>query len=197
MAATASDPATPRARTDEELLAALAGDPTGALGLLYDRYAGLVYGLAMRLLGAPAEAEDLTQEIFLTLCSKCDYDPARGTLNAFLVTLTRSRAIDKIRARTRKTRALEHWGDALAPVAPIASPVDELSLAECSAHVRAALATLPEAQRRVLEMSYYRGLTQTEIADELAAPLGTVKSWTRKGLLKLRDTLAPLVGEAS
>ena len=179
------------------MVAALAVDPTGAIGLLYDRYAGLVYGLAMKALGAPAEAEDLTQEIFLTLCTKCDYDPERGSLTAFLVTLTRSRAIDKIRARTRKTRLLDHWGDAVAPSAPSASPLEELSLAESSTQVRAALATLPDAQRRVLEMSYYRGLTQIEIADELAAPLGTVKSWTRKGLLKLRDALAPLVGVAS
>jgi RNA polymerase sigma-70 factor (ECF subfamily) len=195
MAATAVDPAAPRAKTDAELFAALAVDPTGALGVLYDRYAGLVYGLAMRILSAPAEAEDLTQEIFLTLCTRRDYDPARGSLQAFLVTLTRSRAIDKIRKRTRKSRLLAHRADELVPSDPTVSPLEELSLAECSERVRAALTTLPEAQRRVIEMSYYRGLTQTEIADELAAPLGTVKSWTRKGLLKLRDTLAPLKGD--
>jgi RNA polymerase sigma-70 factor (ECF subfamily) len=197
MAATAADPALPRAKTDAEVVAALAVDQAGALGLLYDRHAGLVYGLAMKILGAPAEAEDLTQEIFLTLCTKCDYDPARGSLHAYLVTLTRSRAIDKIRNRTRKTRLLEHWGDEIVPREPVTSPLEELSLAESSERVRAALAVLPDAQRRVLEMSYYRGLTQLEIADELAAPLGTVKSWTRKGLLKLRDALGPLVGVPS
>src|ERR1051325_4239759 len=85
-----------RGETDAELLAALAVDQPRALGLLYDRYAGLVYGLAAKILGASPEAEDLTQEIFLTLCTKCDYDPSRGSLSAFLVTLTRSRAIDKI-----------------------------------------------------------------------------------------------------
>ena len=172
----------------------LAVDQTGALGALYDRYAGLVYGLALRILGAPSEADDLTQEIFLTLCTKCDYDPARGSLSAFLVTLTRSRAIDKIRARTRKTRFLEHWGGAVIPDDPIASPLDELSMAERSERVRAALADLPEAQRRVLEMAYYRGLSQTEIAAELDTPLGTVKSWARRGLFSLRDSLAPLEG---
>ena len=197
MTATAADPAVPRAETDAELLAGLAADQAGALGLLYDRYAGLVYGLAMRILGTPADAEDLTQEIFLNLCKHCDYDPARGSLNAFLVTLTRSRAIDRIRARTRKTRFLAHWGDEIVAGEPIASPLDQLSVAECSTHVRQALAALPETQRRVLEMSYYRGLTQTEIADELEAPLGTVKSWTRKGLLKLRDALEPILGGTS
>lgn len=188
------DSATTHGKTDAELLEALAVDRRAALGLLYDRYAGLVYGLAARILGASAEAEDLTQEVFLTLCTKCEYDPARGSLSAFLVTLTRSRAIDKLRARTRKTRFVRHWGDAVVPDAPGASPLEELSLAESSERVRAALATLPESQRRVLEMSYYRGLTQTEIAEELTAPLGTVKTWTRKGLLRLRDALAPLVG---
>src|SRR6185295_12616689 len=149
--------------TDAELLAALAADQTSALGALYDRYAGLVYGLAMRMLAVPSEADDLTQEIFLSLCTKCDYDPTRGSLSAFLVTLTRSRAIDKIRARARKSRALESWGETVADDA-VASPFEELSVAECSERVRAALADLPDAQRRVLEMAYYRDLSQTEIA---------------------------------
>ncbi len=183
-----------RAKTDAELLAALPVDPSAALGHLYDRYAGLVYGLAMKILGAPPEAEDLTQEIFLTFCTKCDYDPTRGSLGAFLVTLTRSRAIDKIRARARKERLLEHLGGTTIPDVPVASPFEELSIAECSDRVRGALADLPETQRRVLEMAYYRGLSQTEIAAELATPLGTVKGWARKGLASLRETLAPLVG---
>lgn len=194
MAATPLDPAVAQAKTDGELFAALAVDRSGALGALYDRYAGLVYGLAMKILGAPSEAEDLTQEIFLTLCTKCDYDPARGSLSAFLVTLTRSRAIDKIRARTRKTRFLENWGEAVIPDDADASPLEQLSIAECSVRVRAALADLPETQRRVLEMAYYRGLSQSEIAVELEAPLGTVKSWARRGLFSLRESLAPLAG---
>ena len=193
MAATPSDTAASLAK-DAELIAALAVDQSSALGGLYDRYAGLVYGLAMKILGTQAEAEDLTQEIFLSLCSKCDYDPARGTLSAFLATLTRSRAIDRIRARTRKTRFLDALGEAPATEDPIASPLEELSIAECSERVRAALAALPETQRRVLEMAYYRGLSQTEISAELDTPLGTVKSWARRGLFSLRESLAPLAG---
>jgi RNA polymerase sigma-70 factor, ECF subfamily len=188
----------PRAETDAELVAALAVDQSSALGRLYDRHAGLVYGLAMKILATPSEAEDLTQEVFLSLCTKCDYDATRGSLSAFLVTITRSRAIDKIRGRQRKVRLLEQWGDAVIPDEPVASPLEELSTAECSARVRAALANLPEAQRRVLEMSYYRDLSQTEIAAELEKPLGTVKSWARKGLLGLRDSLLrdPLTSSA-
>jgi len=180
--------------TDAELLAALAVDPPRALGALYDRYSGLVYGLAMRILGTPSEAEDLTQEIFLTLCGKCDYDPARGSLSAFLATLTRSRAIDKIRAGTRKTRFLERWSERPLADDPPASPPEMLSVAESSARVRAALDGLPEMQRRVLEMAYYRGLSQSEIATELDTPLGTIKSWARRGLFSLRESLAPLAG---
>lgn len=179
---------------DAELLAALAVDREKALGALYDRYAGLVYGLAMKVLGAPSEAEDLTQEIFLTFCTKSDYDPARGSLSAFLVTLTRSRAIDRIRARSRKTQFLDRWGDEFGPEGSVASPFDDLSHAERSERVRAALADLPAEQRRVLEMAYYRGLSQSEIAAELETPLGTVKSWARKGLFGLRASLAPLAG---
>jgi RNA polymerase sigma-70 factor (ECF subfamily) len=195
MPATPADhPAVAQASTDAELLAALAVDQSSALGALYDRYAGLVYGLAMKVLRAPSEAEDLTQEIFLTLCTKSDYDPARGSLSAFLVTLTRSRAIDKLRARSRKTQFLHRWGEAAITEAPVPSPFADLSIAECSERVQAALAGLPEMQRRVLEMAYYRDLSQSEIAAELDTPLGTVKSWARKGLFSLRESLAALAG---
>jgi RNA polymerase sigma-70 factor (ECF subfamily) len=147
----------------------------------------------MRILGAPAEAEDLTQEIFLTLSTHCDYDPRRGSFTTFLAMLTRSRAIDRVRARTRKTRFVERWSHAIVPDEPVASAAEALSAAECSDRVRAALAELPDGQRRVLELSYYRGLTQLEIADELDTPIGTVKSWTRRGLLRLRASLAPML----
>lgn len=194
MAATSLDRADGEVTTDAELLAALAVDPSGALGALYDRYGGLVYGLAMKILGAPSEAEDLTQEIFLTFCTKSDYDASRGTLGGFLVMLTRSRAIDKIRARTRKTRSLERWGGALIPEDSSPSLLEAVSIGESSVRVRAALAELPESQRRVLEMAYYRDLSQVEIAAELETPLGTVKSWMRRGLRSMRASLGPLVG---
>jgi RNA polymerase sigma-70 factor (ECF subfamily) len=194
MAATHSDPAGSQAQTDAELLAALAVDPSRALGTLYDRYGGLVYGLALRVLASPSEAEDLTQEIFLMLWTKCEYDSTRGSLSTFLVMLTRSRAIDKIRARTRTTRFLESWGTRPIAEDPAPSPVETLSIAECSVRVRAALDALPEMQRRVLEMAYYKGLSQSEIATELDTPLGTVKSWARRGLFSLRESLALLAG---
>ncbi len=181
---------------DREIWRAFRSDPEGALGRLYDRYAGQVYGLAMAILTSPQEAEDLTQEVFLALCIRCDYDPARGSFGAFLITLTRSRAIDKLRRRGRIARLLERFGvGAHGAPEPAFDPLARMSLAQCSAQVREALAALPAEQREVLELAYYQDLSQTEIARRLGTPLGTVKSWARRGLLRLREHLAALVDD--
>jgi RNA polymerase sigma-70 factor (ECF subfamily) len=183
-----------RPTTDEDLILALKSDQTFALGVLYDRYASLVYGLARAILTTPEEAEDLTQEIFLALCQKCDYDPTRGTLSAFLITLTRSRAIDKIRSRGRRLKFLTHWNQTMPMEATSPPLLEQMSLAECSLQVRNALAQLPDQQRQVLELAYYKDLSQTEIAALLDTPLGTVKTWARKGLLTLKEALHDLLG---
>jgi RNA polymerase sigma-70 factor (ECF subfamily) len=177
---------------DERLLEALADDPS-ALAPLYDRHARLVFGLAMAVLGNADEAADLTQEVFLSLCNVHGYDVARGTVGAYLTTVTRTRAIDRLRRRTRRVRLLrEHHTATPVPVAT-PTPIDRISDAECSRRVRDALASLPENERRALEMSYFQGLTQTEIAEDLQAPLGTVKSWCRRGLLAMKKSLGDLV----
>ncbi|MGH8511793.1 MAG: sigma-70 family RNA polymerase sigma factor [Gammaproteobacteria bacterium] len=181
-------------RTDAELCLALKVDKATALSALYDRHASLVYGLALAILSNSHDAEDLTQEVFLALCSACDYDPARGSLAGFLVWMTRTRAIDKLRGRGRRTKFLKRWGDEAPFGIAFPTPPEELSLAECSESVRSALAQLPPQQRRVLEMAYYRGMSQAEIATELDAPLGTVKSWARQGLFALRRMLQDLIG---
>jgi RNA polymerase sigma-70 factor (ECF subfamily) len=183
-----------QSKTDTELLHAVRAGQTAALGTLYDRYASLVYGLALAILTSPQEAEDLTQDIFLALSNKCDYDPARGSLNAYLVTLTRSRAIDKLRARGTKMRFLNRWSQVTDLHGSSGTPFDHLSLTECSRRVREALAQLPEHQRQVLELAYYKDLSQTEIADRLKTPLGTIKTWTRTGLFTLRRALQDLIG---
>ena len=178
--------------SDEALLRSLATD-RAALGPLYDRYGGLVFGLARAILGSSDEAQDLTQEVFLMLCQRPSFDPARGSLGAFLTTVTRSRAIDRIRSRGRRLRILRaDWRSAPRPD-PVALPVDRVATRECAERVRGALAGLPADQRTAIEMLYYRGLTQAEIAATLGAPLGTVKSWCRRGLLGLRAALADLV----
>ncbi len=180
-------------RTDRELLDSLRRDRTAALGALFDRYGSLVYGLALAVLASPPEAEDLTQEIFLALLERCPYDPERGSLGGFLISFTRSRAIDRVRSRSRRARLGERWGRT-APRTTEFNALDQLSLAERSARVRAALASLPASQRAVLELAYFQDLSQSEIAVRLETPLGTVKSWTRNGLLHLRGALDDLVG---
>ena len=97
-----------------------------------------------------------------------------------------------VRSRGRKVRVLRDYEHASPPAAPAATALERYSLEQCSERVRAALAQLPENQRRVLELAYYRGLSQSEIAVDLAASLGTVKSWARRGLLALRDALGDL-----
>jgi RNA polymerase sigma-70 factor, ECF subfamily len=178
-----------QAPTDDELLGALATDPQWAIGGLYDRYARLVYGLARAVLSSTQEAEDVTQEVFLGLCHRWQYDPARGSLAAFLVTMARSRSLDRLRSRGRKLRILKQWGHRLIPSSSLGDPTEEAWLAEMSHSVRTALAGLPDNQRQVLELAYYQGLSQTEIASQLETPLGTVKSWARRGLFSLRHAL--------
>lgn len=174
--------------TDADLIEKLQAGDTDALGDLYDRYSPLVYGLALRMLGDRQEAEDLTHEIFLKLYQGCRYDQQRGTLGSYLMTVTRSRAIDRLRSHSNRRQILNRWQQDLSPTG-IKLPAEQASLKERQAQVKQALSQLSEMQRQVLELSYYEGLSQSEIAKRLQKPLGTVKSWARKGLLQLRDQL--------
>jgi RNA polymerase sigma-70 factor (ECF subfamily) len=164
------------------------------LGQLYDRYAKLVYGLALAILGSPEEAQDLTQEVFVTVSRPTGYDASRGTVSAFLTTMVRSRAIDRLRRRGRSVRLLKTWHEATPVASGPPSPYERVALRECTERVRAALAELPEAEREVLELAYFKGLSQAEIAADLDAPLGTVKSRCRRALLALRRSLEDLTG---
>jgi RNA polymerase sigma-70 factor (ECF subfamily) len=185
--------ASPGSPSDAELWTALMRDRSAGLAPIYDRYSGLVYGLGLAVLGQAQEAEDLAQEIFIALCERSDFDPARGSLAAFLATFTRSRAIDRLRSRTRRLRLVDRMAAEPDPAEDRPSALERISGVQTADQVNAALGTLPENQRKVLELAYFRGLSQTEIAGELGAPLGTVKSWARKGLLTLRGALGHLV----
>jgi RNA polymerase sigma-70 factor (ECF subfamily) len=177
--------------TDDQLLEEVAVDLT-ALATLYDRHAKLVYGLALTILGSREEAEDLTQEVFVTICGPHGYDRDRGSVSAFLITMTRSRALDRLRRRHRSARLLKTWHEAAAPATVAGPPCEDVSTRRAAERVRAVLAALPEMQRQVLEMAYYRGLSQTEIAAELDTPLGTVKSRLRRALIALSEALEDL-----
>ncbi len=180
------------AASDAELVAALAHDRNVALGALYDRHARLVYGLALAMLTSRDEADDLTQEVFLALCTRSDYDPARGTVSAYLITMTRSRALDRLRARGSVQRFLGRWERSQVLSSPF-TPHEELALRQESGRVRGALSELSPAQRHVLELAYFKDLTQPEIAAELDLPLGTVKTHARRGLQTMRRLLEGLL----
>ena len=174
--------------TDIDLWFALKAGQTDALGQLYDRHAGLVYGIALKVLGNSQEAEDLTQDIFLKLGNASAYDPKRGSLRTFLAILARSRSIDRLRSRQSAQRSQERWlEDYLASSS--SSSASDITEDERSEVIKAALAQLPESQQQILRMAYYEGLTQTAIAQQLDTPLGTVKARARRGLLKLRQML--------
>lgn len=178
--------------TDSELVAAMRTGDAAALATLYDRYSSLVYRLALRILSDAEEAADLTQDVFLALWRGNRYEANRGSLSSFLTTLTRSRAIDRLRSRSSKLRFLQRWSQ-LMTTQSSSNPFEVASLEQRSEFVREALTQLPDKQRQVLELAYYDGLSQSEIATQLEAPLGTVKSWSRQGLLNLRKQLQSLL----
>jgi RNA polymerase sigma-70 factor (ECF subfamily) len=175
--------------TDTEVWNVLKQGQSQALHLFYERYSSLVYRLAFRVLGNSQEAEDLTQDIFLTLWRSRNYDPNRGSLGSYLTTLTRSRAIDKLRSRGTQTKFLQRWSQLMVTESSSPSPFEAASLSQRSEQLKAAIAQLPASQRQVLEMAYFDGMSQSEIAKQLETPLGTVKSWCRQGLLNLRKNL--------
>jgi RNA polymerase sigma-70 factor, ECF subfamily len=174
------------------LVAAMAQGDKAALAALYDQLAGPLYSLACRMLGDATEAQDLTQDIFLQLWrTAASYDPGRGSVFSWAVTLIRNRAIDRIRMRQRRSELLATAAPDLQPAAPggEADSAATLWLREKSAAVRTALADLAPDQREAIELAYFGGLTQQEIAARLNEPLGTIKARIRRGLLKLRDRL--------
>ena len=174
--------------SDLDLLNALRDGQLEALSILYNRYASLVYGLAVKILSDSQEAEDVTQDVFLTLWHRDAYNPSRGSLSGFLITMTRSRSIDRLRSRQTRTRFFQRWRQTMSTETNV-SPLEQASLGERSQLVKAALEKLPTSERQVLEIAYYEGLSQVEIANRLETPLGTVKTRSRQGLIKLRKLL--------
>jgi RNA polymerase sigma-70 factor, ECF subfamily len=180
--------------TDRQLFQDLKAGQTAALNALYQRYAPIVYGLALQILKDAQEAEDMTQDIFISLWKSDAYDPTRGSLGSYLTTLTRSRSIDKLRSRGRKLKFLERWGQTIPLDTGPSSLMDQVSFRERSERVREALSQIPENQRQALELVYFGGYSQVEIAQQYEVPLGTVKSWLRLGLVKLRQQLQSSLG---
>jgi RNA polymerase sigma-70 factor, ECF subfamily len=174
---------------DQLALAGLARGDETALASLYDRHATGVYSLALRILQDVGDAEDIVQEVFTQAWRQASrYDARRGAVVAWLLTMARTRAIDRLRAR--RTRTQDVIDDDVAEVSdPVALQDAMLLSGEQVSRVRAAVSQLPVLQRVALELAYYEGLTHAEIAARLEEPLGTVKTRIRSAMLKLRDAL--------
>ena len=183
---------------DAELLRAVARGDEAAFARVYDRYSAILLGLLLRILRSRAEAEDVLQEVFLQVWQQARaFDPARGRPLTWLVTLARSRAIDRLRAVDSRERAAQRSAEDAPPdgASPPQAWADEEAIrAERAEAVRAALGELPEEQRQVLVLAYLDGMSQSEIAAAKNQPLGTVKTRTRTGLKKLSDTLRARLG---
>jgi len=164
-----------------------------ALTRLYDRTSRIVYGLARRILGDTSAAEDVTLEVYLQVWRIAKtYDPGRGTVSSWLVTLTRSRSIDLLRSRQARRATLEQSLEEVPAPLDLRSDPERLSIEAAQAHmIQNCLEELPIDQRQALELAYFSGLSHTEIAIRTGLPLGTVKTRIRMGMARLRELLAP------
>lgn len=181
---------------DVTLLGEVAARQSAALEVLYVRHAPVLLAILRRVLGSEEEAEDILQETLLQVWRQAArYDPERASVGTWLVLLARSRAIDRIRARAVRSRTEEEVAQTPAVKLETEVAVGAVLTGERQQRIRAALAELPAPQRRVLEMAYYDGKTQREIAQETGIPLGTIKTRTLLALRKLRDDLRSEVGD--
>jgi len=185
---------------DSALVARAAAGDERALGELYDRYGGMAFSLACAVVGEHADAEEVVADAFAQIWrSAGGFDPARGSVTAWVATIVRTRALDLVRSRRRRARVLEEAavvtdeGETLVLAPSAESPDRGAELSETAAIVRRSLADLPAPQRRVIELAYFGGLSQSEIAAQLSEPLGTVKTRMRAGMDKLRQSLRPVL----
>jgi RNA polymerase sigma-70 factor, ECF subfamily len=177
---------------DVDLLKAVAARDEAALGQVYDRYRLILFGVLLRILNNREEAEDVLQEVFLQVWRRAaDFDENRGRPFTWLVTLARSRGIDRLRALASRERvATMAEAGANEASEDVSDAATDAIRSEQRGVVNSALSQLPEDQKRPLMLAYFDGLTQSEIALQLGAPLGTVKTRMRSGMMKLRELLS-------
>ena len=163
-----------------------------ALGALYDRWMRSLYSLVFHLLKDADEAEDVVEETFWQAWRKASsYEPSRGAVSTWLLTIGRRRALDRLRARgRRREESIAQIGGLADLESPAPDPLQVTEGSERRSHVLAAIRELPDEQREVLELGYFQGLSQTEIADVTSQPLGTVKTRMRLAMQKLREPLS-------
>jgi RNA polymerase sigma-70 factor (ECF subfamily) len=188
---------------DSQLVGRMAVGEDAALGDLYDRYGKMVYALALAIVREPADAEEVVVDAFGQAWRQAgSFDATRGSVGAWLATIARSRALDTLRARGRRVRAHERAAllsdeGLAAPITAAGDPARGVERTEARRLVSQALAALPGPQRTAIELAYFEGLSQSEIAERLAEPLGTVKTRIRSGMEKLRGLLGPLLEGAA
>jgi RNA polymerase sigma-70 factor (ECF subfamily) len=189
--------AVPAADPDGALLRRMAAGDESALGALYDRWSTLVHSVVARITGDPGDAEELVEETFLQAWRQAGrYEGTRGGVSTWLVVIARSRALDRVRlAGHRRAAAAEPLESAESAGALHQShdtPLDAAEVAETRQIVHAAMEKLPADQRETLELAYFKGMSQSEIAQATGQPLGTIKTRCRLGLMKLREALSVL-----
>jgi len=182
-------------RRDRDLLERVSAGDHAAFSEVYRRYSAAAFGLASRIIGEQAMAEEVLQEVFLSVWRRAGaFDPARGSVRSWLFAQIHHRSVDVVRreeALRRRSQAAEIDGAERG----VDDVVEEGWLRARREQVRRALGLLPPEQREVIELAYYRGLTQTQVASETGVPLGTVKSRTLSAMRRLRDALAAAVME--
>jgi RNA polymerase sigma-70 factor (ECF subfamily) len=181
----------PRESVWTSLLQQAASGDQQAFASLYDETSSLVYSLAMRMLSNVEDAEEVTLDVYSQAWRIAKtFDASRGTVTAFLMTMTRTRALDKIRARASRQKNVDPMPVHFDAPSADESPEDQSATSEQRRIVRNALAQLPADQRRALELAYFQGMSHAELAQALGEPLGTVKTRIRLGMIKLRELLA-------
>lgn len=157
---------------------------------LYDRHSRLVYALVLRILQQATTAEEVVQDVFLQLWrNTAQYDGSRGPFVPWLLAIARNRALDQLRLKSERQRRREEQTDELPPVVAIPDLEGSLDEKRRATRVRELMNSLHPQQRRAIELAYFEGLSHSEIANALKEPLGTVKSWIRNGLLRLKEGL--------
>jgi len=175
---------------DAELAERLKRREPQAMADLYDRYGRLAYSLILRIVRDPEMAEDLVQETFIRVWSRAQaFDSERGALGPWLLAVARNRAIDYLRSVDGRMARSSYELVEMENPALFANLENRVLMADLAARIRTAMSTLNGNHRRVIEMAYFDGLSQTEIAEKLGQPLGTVKTWARTALKNLREEL--------
>jgi RNA polymerase sigma-70 factor, ECF subfamily len=175
---------------DATLVHRLLQRDVGAFEQLYDRHSRAVYGLVLRILQQAGTAEEVVQDVFLQLWrNAAQYDFMRGPFVPWLFALARNRALDTLRLKSERQRRREDQTEELPPVGSAPEYEKQLDEKRRAEKVRALMSSLNPQQKRAIELAYFEGLSHTEIAEALKEPLGTVKSWIRNGLLRLKEEL--------